>query len=151
MIVHNALFTSSIISLSPSHSLSLSLFIYYPSSLLQCKAVWQVPERPLVGAYSEVLGTIYTHTYIHIYIHTYLIDHSTLGLLRANETNNWNKLNRLRIPTGRRQTSWLCTSVAEELTTRYVRTFQSMGQMVTGDSPRYPSDLLVIKCNAAVI
>jgi len=29
--------------------------------------------------------------------------------------NNWNELSRLRIPTGRRQTSWLCTSVAEEL------------------------------------
>ena len=27
----------------------------------------------------------------------------------------WNKLNRLRIPTGRRQTSWLYTSAAEEL------------------------------------
>ena len=35
------------------------------------------------------------------YIHTYLIDHSPLGLFRANETNNWNELNRLTIPTGR--------------------------------------------------
>ena len=46
---------------------------------------------------------------------TYLIDHSPLGLFRANETNNWNELNRLRIHPGRRQTSWLCTSAAEEL------------------------------------
>ena len=34
-------------------------------------------------------------------IHTYLIDHSPLGLFRANETNNWNELKRLRIPNGR--------------------------------------------------
>jgi len=27
-------------------------------------------------------------SYIHTYIHTYLIDHSPLGLFRANETNN---------------------------------------------------------------
>ena len=36
-------------------------------------------------------------------IHTYIIDHCPLGLFRANETNNSNELNRLRIPTGRRQ------------------------------------------------
>jgi len=29
---------------------------------------------------------------IHTYVHTYVIDHSPLGLLRANETNNWNEL-----------------------------------------------------------
>ena len=48
--------------------------------------------------------------------HVYLIDLSPpLGLFRANETNHWNKLNKLRIPTGRRQTSWLHTSAAEEM------------------------------------
>ena len=29
--------------------------------------------------------------------------------------NSWNEPSRLRIPTGRRQTSWICTSAAEEL------------------------------------
>ena len=43
------------------------------------------------------------------------IDLSPLGLFRANEINHSNKLNKLRIPTGRRQTSWLCTSTADEL------------------------------------
>ena len=39
----------------------------------------------------------------------------TPGLFRASETNLRNKLNRLRIPTGWRQTSWLCISAAEAL------------------------------------
>ena len=43
------------------------------------------------------------------------IDLSPLGIFRANEINDSNKLNKLRIPTGRMQTSWLCTSAAEEL------------------------------------
>ena len=43
------------------------------------------------------------------------IDLSPLGIFRANEINNSNKLNKLRIPTGRMQTSWLCISAAEEL------------------------------------
>ena len=60
-----------------------------------------------------------------LYIHTYLIDHSPLGLFRANETNNWN--NRLRIPTGRRQTSWLCTSAAEELNLERIQLVISAG------------------------
>ena len=34
---------------------------------------------------------------------------------RANEISHWNKLKKLRIPTGRRQISWLCTSAAAEL------------------------------------
>ena len=33
-----------------------------------------------------------------------------MGLFRANETNRWN-----RIPTGKRQTSWLCTRATEQL------------------------------------
>ena len=61
-----------------------------------------------------------------------LIDHSPLGLFRANETNNWNKLNRLRIPTGKRSTSWLCTSAAEELNQRLPGTNPAIsGQSVT--------------------
>lgn len=48
-------------------------------------------------------------------LYVYLIDLSPLGLFRPNEINNSNKLNLLKIPTGRRQTSWLCTSAAEEL------------------------------------
>ena len=70
-------------------------------------------------------------TYIHTYIHTYLIDHSPLGHFRANETYNWNKLNRLRIPTGRRQTSWLCTSAAEEMNQGLPRTNPASGQSGT--------------------
>ena len=41
-----------------------------------------------------------------------IIDLSLLVLFRADETN---LINRLRIPTGRRYTSWLCTSATEEL------------------------------------
>jgi len=33
---------------------------------------------------------------------------------RANETNHWNNLDELRIPTGMRQTSWLCNASATE-------------------------------------
>ena len=65
------------------------------------------------------------------WVHTYLIDQSLLGLFRVNETNNWNKLNRLRIPTGRRQTSWLCTSTAEELNHGLPRTNPASGQSGT--------------------
>ena len=49
------------------------------------------------------------------YMYVYLIDLSPLGLARVNETNYWNKLKRLRISTGRRQTSCLYASEAEEL------------------------------------
>ena len=35
--------------------------------------------------YSELNETFF---YIHTYIGTYIIDHSPLGLFRANETNN---------------------------------------------------------------
>ena len=31
------------------------------------------------------------------YIHTYVIDHSPLGLFRANETNNWNENNKIKM------------------------------------------------------
>ena len=49
------------------------------------------------------------------WMNEYLIDLSPLGLFRARETKYWNKLNRLRIPTGWKQTTWLCTSAAKEL------------------------------------
>ena len=68
---------------------------------------------------------------IHIDIHTYFIDHSPLGLFRANETNNCNKLNRLRIPPGRRQTSWLYTSAGEELSQGLPGTNPASGQSGT--------------------
>ena len=42
-----------------------------------------------------------------------LIDLFLLRLFRANETKHWNKLNRLRIPTGRVQTSWLCKGTVQ--------------------------------------
>jgi len=48
-------------------------------------------------------------------MYVYLIDLSPLELFRTNETNYRDKLNRLRIPTGRRQTNWQSTSTAEEL------------------------------------
>jgi len=48
-------------------------------------------------------------------MYVYLIDLSPLGLFRANEINHSNKLNKLRIPTGRRQTSWLYPSAVKEL------------------------------------
>ena len=55
----------------------------------------------------------------------YLIDRSPLGLFRANETQRNDRTEQqqqqqqqqqlLRIPTGRRQTSWLFTSAAGKL------------------------------------
>ena len=36
-------------------------------------------------------------------------------LVSSQALHFWNKLKRLRIPTGRRQTSWLCTSAVKEL------------------------------------
>ena len=41
--------------------------------------------------------------------------HLALKLVHRAGTPLWNKLNRFRIPTGRRQTSWLYTTAAEEL------------------------------------
>jgi len=42
-----------------------------------------------------------------------------MGLFRDNEKNKYKwKITRLRIPTGRRQTSWLFTSVAKDLNSR---------------------------------
>ena len=63
----------------------------------------------------------------------------TLGLFRASETNLRNKLNGLRIPTGRRQTSWLRTSAAEAL---------NQGLLETNPNPNHsttlpPSSLLL--------
>ena len=65
------------------------------------------------------------------HLHTYVIDHSPLRLFRANETNNCNELNRLRIPTSRRQTSWLYTSAAEELNKGLSGTNPASGQSGT--------------------
>ena len=64
-------------------------------------------------------------------VYVYLIDLSPLGLFWANETNYWNKRNRLRIPTGRRQTSWLCTSAAEELNQALTGKSAAGGQSAT--------------------
>ena len=72
----------------------------------------KIGKKNLVS--SKLISVKLPHTYI-LNLLTYLIDHSPMGLFRANEINNGNKLNRLRILTCRRQTSWLCTSVAEEL------------------------------------
>ena len=75
----------------------------------------------------------YRVTYLPTYLPTLptWFHHSPLGLFRANETNNWNKLNRLRIPTGRRQTSWLCTSTAKELNQGVPGTSPASGQSGT--------------------
>lgn len=56
-------------------------------------------------------------TYVYVYFALTLLE-----LFRANETNYKNKLDRIRIQTGRRNTSWLCTSVAEELKQRLAGT-----------------------------
>ena len=54
----------------------------------------------------------------------YLIGHSPLGPFRTNETmiNIQINVTRLGIPTGRRQTSWLFTSIAERLNSGLPRT-----------------------------
>ena len=71
-------------------------------------------------------------TYIHTYIHTYILNRPLpTGAFQGQETYNWNKLNRLRIPTGRRQTSWLCTSAAEEMNQGLPRTNPASGQSGT--------------------
>ena len=65
-------------------------------------------------------------------IHTYLIDHSPLGLFRPmKQTTKMNLTARLRIPTGRRQTSWLCTSAATELNQGLPRTNPASDQSGT--------------------
>ena len=48
---------------------------------------------------------------------TYLINGlmTVVNLLNKYQRNRTNELNRLRISTGRRQTTWLCASEAEEL------------------------------------
>ena len=45
--------------------------------------------------------------------------------------NNWKEINRLRIPNGRRQTSWLSTSAAEELNQGLPLTNPASGQSGT--------------------
>jgi len=57
-----------------------------------------------------------------------LIELFPLGLFRANKTNFRNKLNELRISTGRKQTSWLRTSAAVELNKGLLETNQAGGQ-----------------------
>ena len=65
-------------------------------------------------------------------IHTCLIDHSPLGFSwPMQQTTEMNLTARLRIPTGRRQTSWLCTSAAEELNQGLPRTNPASGQSGT--------------------
>ena len=56
--------------------------------------------------------------------------HLALRLVHRHSTF-WNKLNRLRIPTGRRQTSWLYTSAAEELNQGLPGTNPGSGQSGT--------------------
>ena len=67
--------------------------------------------------------------YVCVCMYVYVIGHSPSGLFRTNvnkqcQINIQNKHNysRLRIPTGRRQTSWLFTSVAEKLNSGLPRT-----------------------------
>ena len=59
-----------------------------------------------------------TIQYNTIQYNTYIIDRSPQGLFRANETQRNDRTEQqqlLRIPTGRRQTSWLFTSAAGKL------------------------------------
>ena len=56
--------------------------------------------------------------------------HLALKLVHRHSTF-WNKLNRLRIPTGRRQSSWLCASAAEELNQGLPETNPASGQSGT--------------------
>ena len=51
--------------------------------------------------------------------------------IQSSERNNWNEVNRLRIPTGRRQTSWLSTSAAEGLNQEFLGTNPVGGQSGT--------------------
>ena len=67
-------------------------------------------------------------------LHTYIRNWQLpAGAFQGQWNNNWNILNRLRIPTGRRQTSWLCTSAAEELNQGLPRKNPASGQSGTRD------------------
>ena len=94
----------------------------FRESIIKCMVSWKngSKESLIKGGEQPV------NKYVCMYV--YLIDLSPLGLFRANEINHRNKLNKLRIPTGRRQTSWLCTSAAKELNHTPPRTNPPGGQ-----------------------
>jgi len=72
----------------------------------------------------------------------WLLQHSTRSIAQQmSETNNYfiPNLTGLRIPTGRRQTSWLFTSVAVDLNQGVPRTNAASGQ---GMFPQPPCHLL---------
>ena len=76
-------------------------------------------DEELNASKHHLFSSLYNGTLIlvcmYVRMYVYLIDLSPLGLFRANEINHSSKLNKLRIPTGRRQSSWLYTSTAKEL------------------------------------
>ena len=78
---------------------------------------------------------------MYVCMYVYLTEFSLPGLFRANETNYQNRLNRLRIPTGRRQTSWLCTSAAVELNQGLPETNPAGGQSRTQNQDLHISNL----------
>ena len=74
------------------------------------------------------------YQYNTIQYNTYLIDRSPFGLFRANETqrnDGTEQQQLLRIPTGRRQTSWLFTSAAEKLNQGLPGSNSTSGQSVS--------------------
>ena len=81
----------------------------------------------------ETVATGYEITKIHntIQYNTYLIDRSPWGLFRANETqrnDGTEQQELLRIPAGRRKTSWLFTSAARKLNQGLPGTNSTSGQ-----------------------
>ena len=77
-----------------------------------------VAGRKQLGMFLLPLDGMYVCKNVH------LIGHSPLGPFRTNETmiNIQINVTRLGIPTGRRQTSWLFTSIAERLNSGLPRT-----------------------------
>ena len=94
-------------------------------------------DEELNASKHHLFSSLYNGTLIlvcmYVRMYVYLIDLSPLGLFRANEINHSNKLNKLRIPTGRRQTSWLYTSTAKELNQVLPGTNPACGQGGTRD------------------
>ena len=81
------------------------------------KALWEF----------SVLSLKWQHNFWSGFYHTFLnfIGHSPSGLFRATVNKQVTieiSITWLRIPTGRRQTSWLFTSIAEKLNSRLPRT-----------------------------
>ena len=80
-------------------------------------------------------------TFLDLNVNVYVIDPSPLGFSRPQWNKQFKLTRRVRIPTGRGQTSWLCTSVAEELNQGLPGTNPAGGQSGTWTLTSLPGPL----------